>query len=124
MFVSAIIVAAGKGKRFKSRISKPLIKLNGIPLIAYSIRAMAAQSLVKEIIVAVNSDNRIEIERQLKRWSGKKNSKTILGGKERQDSVLNGVLAADQKSDYVLIHDAARPLVSQDVIRRTILEAG
>ena len=123
MFVSAIIVAAGKGLRFKSRVSKPLVKLGSKPVIMHSLEALNSHRAIKEIIVVANSRNKKAIDKQIKRYNITKAKATVLGGLRRQDSVMNGLKAVDTRAELVLIHDAARPFIDKTIISRVILEA-
>jgi 2-C-methyl-D-erythritol 4-phosphate cytidylyltransferase len=120
MFVSAILLAAGKGERLKSRIPKPLVRLNGKPIISYSLKVFAAHPEIKEIIVVVNKSN---LGRIIKNISLKKIRRIVKGGLRRQDSVYNGLKAVDSRSDLVLIHDSARPFIDRKMVSRVIREA-
>ena len=86
MFTTAILLAAGKGLRFKSRVSKPLIKLGARPLIIYSLEALSSNPDIKEILVVVNAVNEKGIAAVLKNHSVKKVTRIVKGGLRRQDS--------------------------------------
>lgn len=121
--VSAIVLAAGRGKRFKSKVSKPLIKINSKPLIIYSLYALSRSAYVKEIIVTVNPSNRQDIIKSIRKYKIKKVAGVVLGGKRRQDSVLRGLKAVDPGASLVLIHDAARPFIDGKTISAATKEA-
>ena len=123
MFTTAILLAAGKGLRFKSRISKPLIKLGSRPLIIYSLEVLSRHPYVKEIIVAVNAGNEKGITAILKTYNVKKVSRIVKGGFRRQDSLGNALKFADSRSKLVLIHDAARPFINRKIISDAIKAA-
>jgi 2-C-methyl-D-erythritol 4-phosphate cytidylyltransferase len=111
MHVTAILLAAGKGRRFKSRIPKPLVKLGGRPIIDFSLRILNRHPLVKDIILVVNSGNIGLIAALVKKSGYKKIRVLVLGGARRQDSVFNALKKVSAQSQLVLIHDSARPFV-------------
>jgi len=121
--VSAIVVAAGEGSRFKSKISKPLVTLNNKPVIIYSLEALSSLPQVKEIIIVANNNNYLEIIRKVRQHRIKKISKVVRGGARRQDSVYNGLKAVDSSLGLVLIHDAARPFMDKALIGAVIKQA-
>jgi len=123
MFVSAIVVAAGKSKRFKSASSKVLFKINSQPIIVYSLDVLNGQPEIKEIIVVVNPQNIKSVSGIIKKNKFHKAVKLVLGGKERQDSVARGLKAIDPKANFVLIHDAARPFITNGLVALVIKEA-
>lgn len=113
--ISAIILAGGKGKRMNSSISKQFIELKGKPILYYTLKKFIDNDNIDEIILVLPKDEieycRINI---LDKYSLKVD-KIVEGGKERQDSVYNGLKAIDNCS-IVLIHDGARPFVSHRII--------
>ncbi len=120
MFITAIVLAAGKGSRLKSRISKPLVKLGAEPVLLYSLRAFAACRRVNSIIVAANEANIGAVKRAVALSGITKVSAVVLGGARRQDSVGNALKVLPDKCDYCLIHDAARPLIDAASVNRLI----
>lgn len=122
-FTTAILLAAGKGVRFKSRIAKPLIKLGSRPLIVYSLEALSSHPYIKEIIVVVNAGNEKEITKILKIYNVKKISRIVKGGLRRQDSLENALKFTHSRSKLILIHDAARPFINRKIISDTIKAA-
>jgi 2-C-methyl-D-erythritol 4-phosphate cytidylyltransferase len=123
MYVTAIVLAAGKGLRFKSRLSKPLIKVNSKPIIIRCLGILSQHPYIKDIIVVANSKNSISITREIKQYRIKKIKDIILGGRLRQDSVINGLKAMDMRTGLVLIHDAVRPFIDKDMVSSVIKEA-
>ena len=112
MKVTSIILSAGKGKRMNSSISKQYMMLNGKPLIYYTLKAFET-SITDDIIIVTGADDKDYIRNEIvEKYEFKKISKIVSGGKERYNSSYNGILAADD-ADYVLIHDAARPCITQ-----------
>lgn len=117
--VTAIILAAGQGKRMKLPIAKQYIHICGKPAIYYSLKAFD-DSKVDEIIL-VTVDGHIDYcwNSIIKGYGIKKVTKVIAGGEERYDSVYKALQSIDN-TDYVLIHDGARPLISVDIIENAI----
>lgn len=123
MFVSAVVVAAGKGLRLKSKISKPLIRIKSKPLIIHSLEFLNKYHLIKEIIVVANPENAGEIINKIKRHKIDKIKNVVLGGLKRKDSVYNGLKATDECADMVLIHDSARPFIDDKILGQVIKQA-
>ena len=121
MYVSAIVVAAGSGNRFQSRISKPLVKIHLKPIIVYALQALNRCADIEEIIVVANRDNIEGIGACVNRYNIRKVKSILLGGKERKDSVAKGLKEVSQKSGLVLIHDAARPFIDKAIVLKAIL---
>lgn len=122
MKVSAIILAGGKGKRMKANISKQFIMLKNKPILYYTLDRFIKNPNVDNIVLVLPKD---EIEYCKKNIIEKYNLKIdfiVEGGAERQDSVYNG-LKALQDTDIVLIHDGARPFVSNKIIEEGIQKA-
>jgi len=118
----AIIVAAGKGKRMKSKLNKILMLLNGKPILHHSIRPFEESPLIDKILIIANNDDITDVNSAIKRDNLKKVEKTIEGGEKRQDSVYNGLkfLENAKKDDIILIHNAANPFVSTSLIEEII----
>ena len=113
--VSAIILAGGKGKRMGKDISKQFILVKNKPIIYYTIKKFSDCKLIDEIILVLPKDEIEYCKKEVLEKYSLKVDKIIAGGKERQDSVYNG-LKALKNSDIVLIHDGARPFVSEKII--------
>ena len=123
VYITAIIPAAGRGIRLGSKVSKPLLKIAGKPVLIYALSAISKSPYIKDIIVAGNPSNISLIKSALKRYRIKKVRDVILGGVTRRLSVENGLKALSDKSDYVLIHDAVRPFVNAKLVSRVIESA-
>ncbi len=121
--LSAIIVAAGQGRRLKAAGLKPLVKIGGLPVIIYSLDTLDKHPQIHEIIVVVNAKNQRSIIRLVKEYSFKKIKSFVLGGRRRQDSVYNGLKMVSPKSSWVLIHDSARPFIDGETIAKVVLAA-
>jgi len=121
--LSAIILAAGQGRRLKAKTLKPLIRIGKSPVIIYSLNVLDKHPQVDEIIIVVNAKNQRAIKRLIKEHSFKKITSVVLGGLRRQDSVYSGLRMVSQKSDWVLIHDSARPFIDGATITKVVLAA-
>ncbi|NLM09477.1 MAG: 2-C-methyl-D-erythritol 4-phosphate cytidylyltransferase [Clostridiaceae bacterium] len=119
--VSAIIVAAGTGSRMKSRINKQYLLLNGKPVLAHTIEAFEKSNCISEIIVVINkNDNDFFMDLILKPYNYKKITAIAEGGKDRQESVFNGLCRVSPESDIIVVHDGARPFVTTDIIKTSV----
>ncbi len=121
--LSAIVLAAGKGKRFTSKIPKLFLSLGGKPVISFSLSVLNRHPKVSEIIVVASAESKKKLEEVIRKYRINKVQKIVLGGKERQDSVLSGLRSISRDADYVLIHDGARPFIDSDMVSRLCLAA-
>jgi len=117
MRVSAIIVAAGTGRRFGAELPKQFVMLNSKPVLAHTVEKFENCDLIDEIIIVAP----IDFLEHTKACCLKKVTKIVSGGETRQTSVFNGLKAVDELSQIVLIHDGARPLVSINDIEASII---
>lgn len=117
---SVIIVAAGSGKRMNLGMNKQYIKIDGKEMIAHTIDVFYKNENINEIIVCIKQEEENFFKSEILDKYGFKNIKIAYGGKERQDSIYNGLKKLDSNSDIVLIHDGARPFVSHEIINETI----
>jgi 2-C-methyl-D-erythritol 4-phosphate cytidylyltransferase len=121
--VSAVLLAAGEGRRLNSSVSKPLVKIGSQPIVFYSLRTLSQHPGIDHIVVVVSRANRQAIARIIKDYSFKKIKAVVLGGRRRQDSVYNGLKAISRDSKWVLIHDSARPFVQAGAVTKVIRQA-
>ena len=112
--VTAIIVAAGKGERLAAGADKPFIKLNGRPIVSYSLSLFEEIPEISSIILVVSRERMVDAAALVTRCSLSKVREIVIGGAIRQESVFNGLEALPFTAQTVLIHDAARPLISKD----------
>lgn len=115
---SAIVLAAGQGKRMNSKIQKQYLLLREKPVLYYTLRAFQDSGVIDEIILVTGSE---EVEyckdEFVKKYGFDKIRAVVPGGKERYHSVAEGL--GQVRGEYVFIHDGARPFLSEDVIERT-----
>ena len=119
--VTVIFPAAGVGKRMQAGMNKVFIALGGVPILIRTLLKYSACDEIDQMVVVV-ADYEVEFVRgMLKKIQGLKPYKVVAGGNERQYSVLNGIQSVSgSDEDVMLVHDAARPFVSNDVIVETI----
>jgi 2-C-methyl-D-erythritol 4-phosphate cytidylyltransferase / 2-C-methyl-D-erythritol 2,4-cyclodiphosphate synthase len=119
LHVSAIIAAGGLGTRFGGDRPKQLLALAGRPILEHTVDAFRRSPLVADMVVALPPDLLVAIPEYL-RSTADRPIEVVAGGPRRQDSVANAFALVADRAEVVVIHDAARPLVSVDLIRRTI----
>jgi len=127
-FVSVIIAAAGMSNRMGSKINKQFISIDNKPILAHTLEKFEKCKYIDEIIV-VSKEEEVEYCRKqiVKKYGFKKVTNIVRGGKERQDSVYNGILALNERTDIVLTHDGARPFIKLESIEegvRGVVEHG
>ena len=123
MHLAAILLAAGRGERLKSRLPKLLLKIKHQPVIIYSLKALSLHPDVRDIIVVASVKTRPALIKKIRQYRISKVRRVILGGRRRQDSVFAGLKALDTHADFVLVHDAARPFINKKIISRVIKQA-
>jgi 2-C-methyl-D-erythritol 4-phosphate cytidylyltransferase len=117
---SALIVAAGKGTRMGSGVDKLFLELAGLPVVVHTWQRFDSAACIDEIVMVVREGMQGEFEKLAHEHSFRKKCRFIAGGKERQDSVWNGLEALGSGSEIVAIQDAARPCTSESLIAATI----
>ncbi|MBQ6152862.1 MAG: 2-C-methyl-D-erythritol 4-phosphate cytidylyltransferase [Ruminococcus sp.] len=113
-FTSAVIVAAGNATRMGLDTPKQLLMINGKTVIEHTLSAFESCALIDEIIVVTREQDIEEIKHVCQ--SFEKLKAIVPGGKERSDSVKNGISAADSKAEFYAIHDGARMLITEEEI--------
>ncbi len=119
MYVAAIVAAGGRGARLGADRPKQFLEIDGRSILEMSIAALAASDRIQEIVVALPEDYLAAVANSLQ-GSVKTPLRFVAGGTRRQDSVANAFARTSGQADVILIHDAARPFVTQDVIGRAI----
>ncbi len=116
---TAIVLAAGQGKRMNTPVAKQFLELKGKPVLYYSLKAFE-ESVIDEIVL-VCSRSQIDYCREhiVNHYGFKKVRSVIEGGRERYESVYQSLAAID-RTDYVLIHDGARPFISSSLINQVV----
>lgn len=122
MRTSALVPAAGKGARLGSKIPKQFLVVSGKPILIWTLETLAKAYPFQEIIVAADPSRHTFIQK----WTRKArlgSVRLVRGGATRSESVRRALESVSPKSQYVLVHDAARPLASPALIQKTLLAA-
>ena len=116
MNFAAIIVAGGKGKRFGSKEPKQFLFLNKKPMFLWSIIAFKKIKQCKQIILVVPEGK----VKQMQKYKSLYKIDIVCGGKERYNSVQNGLKCIKDNIDIIAIHDGARPLITSKIIKNVL----
>ena len=116
--ISAIILAAGAGRRMNSDIPKQYMPVAGKPLVVYSLEIFDQSSVDEIILVVASGDEDYCKEEIVNKYNIGKVTAIVSGGAQRYDSVYAGLKAVT--GDYVMIHDCARAFVTEDIINKAI----
>ena len=115
---TAIVLAAGQGKRMHSKVQKQFLEIQGYPVLYYSLRCFQESPLIQDIILVTGEESISYCKEEIvQKYGFTKVSAVIPGGKERYDSVYAG-LCECKDCEYVLIHDGARPFVTEEILKR------
>lgn len=119
----AVVLAAGMGKRMKAKENKQFLVLNNKPIIIHTLEIFDQDPWCRAIILVGQVSEQERMKVLLEQFNVTKNVQFVEGGKERQDSVYNGLEAIRKTNKLVLIHDGARPFVDPKDIRKLTKEA-
>lgn len=119
IFVSAVIVSAGNSTRMGG-INKQFLEIDNIPVIMRTISVFEKTESINEIVVVTRESDIEDVKELINEYDFKKVSCVVAGGETRQLSVYNGVINTSSNSDFIAIHDGARPLVTENVIADTL----
>lgn len=120
---SAVIVAAGNSTRMGKGVSKQLLKLSGVPVLARTLHAFAQSGYVDEIVLVTRAEDMHDITLLLTKYGIKKPVRLVIGGATRAESVKRGVEAINKKAKFVAIHDGARCLITPQMIKKVLRAA-
>lgn len=116
---TAIILAAGVGSRMESNLPKQYMELAGRPVLYHTIKAFQDSPLIEEIILVVGENQQdFSTKEIVNKYNFTKVTKVIVGGNERYHSVKNGLQNLSSETEYIMIHDGARPIVSEGLLER------
>jgi 2-C-methyl-D-erythritol 4-phosphate cytidylyltransferase len=121
--VAAVIVAAGQGKRFGPDTDKLFLEVAGLPVVAHTWKRFDRTAVIDEIVVVVRSGMELAFQDIAQGLGLLKPWRLVAGGRERQDSVWNGISAVSAGVSVVAIQDGARPCTSPEVIEATVAAA-
>jgi len=120
----ALIPAAGMGKRMGASINKQYLQLDGMPIVARTISLFERSPFIDSIYLVIPQDEISYCQQQIVETYGfRKITAIVPGGKERQNSVMNGLRAIGSccsDNDVILIHDGVRPLVTERLLQQSI----
>ena len=117
---TAIVLAAGSGKRMKSSIRKQYLMIEDKPLLYYSLKAFDDSFIDNIVLVTGKGEEQFCREEIIKKYDIRKVSAIVEGGKERYHSVAYGLRAVNWECDYVFIHDGARPFIDNEILKRAL----
>ncbi len=118
---TAIIVAAGSGQRYGKKLPKQFQEIGGKPLIYHTLKKFETADSINNIVVVAGKDWMSFITREIEEtYEFNKITRIIEGGKERQESVYNGLVALQNETDFVAVHDVVRPLVTVSKINEAV----
>jgi len=122
--VIAIVPAGGSGRRMQSRSPKQYLLLNGKPVLVHTLLKLQQSPFIDDILLVVPESDIFFVQENMEGpYQLTKIRDVIAGGKERQDSVKNGLTRAGDEYDVVVIHDGVRPLVTDEIIFGVIRES-
>ena len=115
---TAIVLAAGKGRRMEMQVPKQYLSLGGKPLLYYSLKAFEENDDIKHIILAVGK-NEIDFNQEniIKKFSFSKISQVVEGGESRWESVYEALKKVKQRGT-IWIHDSSRPFLTQEILKK------
>ncbi len=119
--VVAIIPAAGSGKRMGESTNKQFLEIGGTAVLGRTLKAFENASLVDSIIIVAKSDEIERVSELVSALDYKKIRCVVPGGKERQDSILEGLKQFEDEDKWVIVHDGARPFISPKEVDQFIL---
>ena len=121
--VTVVFPAAGQGRRMQAGVNKVFLELSGKPILVRTLLRFSQCPSVDRLVAVVAADEVSQIQRVLSLVPGLKPYEVTAGSSERQYSIANGLKVMSPGTDIVLVHDAARPMVTVDTIERVIAEA-
>ena len=120
---AVVVVAAGSGTRMHSEVQKQFLKIGDYPVLYYCLKCFEDSDLVQDVILVVREDSVSYCRKEFQETYGFRKIHAIVpGGEERYDSVYAGLLACPE-CDYVMIHDGARPVITQEILKRGLANA-
>ena len=119
MSICAVVPAGGAGTRMGGTIPKQFLKLNGKPILYYTLKTLQDCGIISELILVVPKK---EYDNACADWLGKPEivKKIVIGGEKRQDSVYNGFCEVSPQTEIVLVHDGVRPFLSRRMIQESV----
>lgn len=121
--IAAILPAAGLGTRMGAGVPKQFLELDGLPLVIFTLKRLAACAEITDFFVSTRADDVVLLQDKAAKCGLGRPVKVIHGGDTRQQSVENALSHVDPATEIVLVHDAVRPFVAKEQVERVISEA-
>src|SRR5271163_782601 len=121
--IAAIVPAAGIGTRMGADQPKQFLELDGMPLIIFTLRRLAASPAITDFFISTRAEDVMSVQDKVAKAALGRSARVIHGGDTRQQSVANALGQVDPSTEIVLVHDAVRPFVTREQIERVIAEA-
>src|SRR6202161_115595 len=121
--IAALFPAAGLGTRMGADTPKQFLELDGMPLIIYTLRRLAACSAITDFVISTRAEDVVSLEDKVAKAALGRPARVVHGGDSRQQSVANALAQLDPSTEIVLVHDAVRPFVTREQVERVIAEA-
>ncbi len=121
--VVAIVPAAGLGTRMGAEKPKQFLELDGVPLVVFTLRRLAACPAITDFVVATRAEEMVWLEGRVALAHLGRPARVVHGGDSRHESVANALAQVPSDAEIVVVHDAVRPLVTPEQIERVIAEA-
>jgi len=121
--VTAVLPAAGLGTRMGADTPKQFLALDSVPLLLFTLRRLAACPLITDFVIATRAEEIDSVAKSAEAEKFAQPVSVVRGGDTRQDSVANALAEVSPESEFILVHDAVRPLVTLSQIERVIAEA-
>ena len=122
-FCTALVAAGGSSARMGTGHSKLLEQLDGIPVLAHTLRALEEAETVNAIVIAAREEDILPFSELCKSYGITKHVKIVLGGRDREESVYRAALEADPRTEFLAVQDGARPLVTPELIDAVVTAA-
>src|SRR5271168_233104 len=120
--IAAIIPAAGLGTRMGAEMPKQFLELDGMPLVIFTLRRLAACSVITDFFISTRAEDVMSLQDKVAKAALGRPARVVHGGDTRQQSVANALAQVDPSTEIVLVHDAVRPFVTREQIERLIEE--
>ncbi|HKD62894.1 MAG TPA: 2-C-methyl-D-erythritol 4-phosphate cytidylyltransferase [Candidatus Acidoferrales bacterium] len=121
--IAAIVPAAGLGTRMGAETPKQFLELDGMPLLLFTLRRLAACAAITEFFISTRAEDIVPLQDKVAKAGLGRPARVVHGGDTRQQSVANALAQVDPTTEIVLVHDAVRPFVTLEQIERVIAEA-
>jgi 2-C-methyl-D-erythritol 4-phosphate cytidylyltransferase len=118
--IISVILASGTGNRISNKIPKQFLRVSGLPLIIHALKPFESHPKINEIIIVTLSSHINKTRKLVEKHNFTKVSKIVPGGKSRQESSRIGVNTCGEDTEFVLIHDAARPFTTTNLLSQII----